>query len=440
MQLRFLIHLTGQKVEFAAQPLINNNHTMLRPLPTRHLARQLHTTAARAVRRPQKPFEAYIPRDPGAKPLLGSANKRRAAELDNLYRIAQEGQATPAEKYGETYGLRVPGVESKPSWERKAEWDAERNAALGLSRPRRREPSKPGEAPKSSEATEPADADADADELAALRRKAMQRSEVATVLDKWRSGVDVKAGLYSLRRKERETEAERARRWAERKDVRRAQKAEWAKVKSGAVHEKLQLLTRQRTEKGHLQALGYSLFRAKVLVKTRWDADRGGVVLLADDLAFLRIPQGDLQAGRARVWAAEKARGRTAGPDPTPQQLGQPPEAVEAEGESGEGEPVKRESVRWGWADSRPVGADQEAHVRRDGRDAGAARAGPRDVDGGGAGAKVWHLVRGGQADSAVELGGHDDGQGRRQVVARGGRGQLARAPHPGGVRAQAGR
>ncbi len=353
MKLPFLINLTRQKVEFAAQLLISNNHIMLRPLPTRHLARQLHTTAALSVRRPQKPFEAYIPRDPGAKPLLGSENKRRAAELETLYRIAQEGRATAAEKYGETYGLRTPGVVSKPSWERKAEGDAERDAAHGWSKLRRRgEPSKANEPPKSSEAAEPADtadADADADELAALRRKAMQKSDVPTVLEKWRSGVDIKAGLYSLRRKVRETEAERARRWAERKDARRDQKAEWSRVKREGAHERVQFLAQQRRERGRLQALGYSLFRARILVKTRWEADRGGVVLLADDLAFLPIPRGDLQAGRARVWAAEKARGWTAGPDPTPQQLGQPPEAVEAEvaeGGNGEGVPVKRGSVR----------------------------------------------------------------------------------------------
>ncbi|GMK56785.1 hypothetical protein CspeluHIS016_0306250 [Cutaneotrichosporon spelunceum] len=185
---------------------------MLRAL--RPQVRQLHTTSARAVRRPQKPFEAFIPRDPSAKPKAGNYDKRQAAQEDKQYALAEEGRVSKTEKYSARFGLRTPGTDYKPSWERKAEWDAERalnrRGAEGIEMEDRAETSRQAR-----------DAGGGDQDLASLRRKAMQRSDVKQVLEKWRSGADINAGAFALRAKELEAMDRKSHRVAERKAQRR---------------------------------------------------------------------------------------------------------------------------------------------------------------------------------------------------------------------------
>ncbi|KLT42501.1 hypothetical protein CC85DRAFT_292023 [Cutaneotrichosporon oleaginosum] len=260
----------------------------------RATSRGLHTTAARAVRRPQKPFETYIPRDLTGRTQIG-VHKRQAAQQDQLYKLAHEGRASKAEKYAETYGLRV-GATHKSA---KAE-DAERAQA----------DERPVRPPDAAE-----------EDMATLRRKAYQTSDVQLVLEKWRRGVDVRGGAYAVRAKEREEEGERARRLAERKAARREKKETWRAAKRQSTYSSLALYRAQHAEGVRLARLGFPAFRAKQMAKSRWVEEDGRAVILAADLRYLGGAEDS--AMRERVWAAEKRAGRTAGPDPTPAQLGQ---------------------------------------------------------------------------------------------------------------------
>ncbi|BEJ15191.1 hypothetical protein CspHIS471_0409580 [Cutaneotrichosporon sp. HIS471] len=283
-------------------------------------SRQLHTTSLRSVRRPQKPFEAYIPRDPSGKSQVGHFDKRRAAQQDQLYVLAQEGKASAAEKYSDTFGLRTPGSEYKTSYERKAEWDAERFGHNKLlSKPR---------------------ISGEENDLSGLRRKAMQQSDVKDVLKKWRSGVDIHSGRFAVRAKELEALAVKQEKRAGRRAQREELKAEFRVAKQERSHVKIKLHSELQRFARELRESGFSEYRSKWLAKERWDPVQQRPLLLANDLRYIGGRDGvDLPALREAVWATEKAVGRTTGPDPTDSDLGQPAEVA--------GDGMEAENRRW---------------------------------------------------------------------------------------------
>ncbi|BEI84251.1 hypothetical protein CcaverHIS002_0408550 [Cutaneotrichosporon cavernicola] len=277
-------------------------------------ARQLHTTFIRSVRRPQKPFEAYIPRDPSSKPQAAGFDKRRAAQQDQLYVLAQEGKASAAEKYSDAFGLRTPGSEYK------AESDAERfGHNKPLSKPR---------------------ITAEDNHLSGLRRKAMQQSDVKHVLKKWRSGVDLHSGRFAVRTKELEALAVKQEKRAGRRAQREELKAEFRVAKQERSHVKIKLQSEQQRFAREMRESGFSKYRSKWLAKARWDPVQQRPLLLANDLKYIGGRDGrDLPALREAVWATEKAVGRTTGPDPTDTELGQPAEVA--------GKGMEAENRRW---------------------------------------------------------------------------------------------